>query len=65
MKRIINLKYVILKMSEGKTNKEIAKIYRVSPVTVARWVRKIKDMGREVPIRKRGARKQIIFDDSE
>jgi len=49
-----NLKDIIPHIAEGKTNREIAKIYKVSPVTVASWIGKLKKAGIEIPYRKTG-----------
>jgi len=43
--------------NEGKTNDEIAKHFDCSPVTITRWVKKLREAGHEVKRFKRGRTK--------
>ena len=43
--------------NEGKTNDEIAKHFDCSPVTITRWVKRLREAGHEVKRFKRGRAK--------
>ena len=60
----LNLVNLIPLMDKGRTNKQIARHYKVSPVTVARWIGMLKKNGKVIPYRRRGRPNKITIDET-
>lgn len=46
--------------AQGKSNKEIASLYKVKVLTIQSWAKKLRDAGHNVPQDKRGGRYIVI-----